>query len=455
MTSAPRSPFPAAITAFLRLTTGALDIVNLLKVPDQSSPDVHRALLLQQTKYLDSNQRKTFFAAVKMNGYLMMIAAMSAEDPEIDAMQKAGEELTKFGYSVPDVTGVKIQWSGSSGSIRVEDPEVGAALYYFQIYMHDRFDRDGRRSPVLLESLLITLTSSFEYNLRRLFRSLAELYPGMFGSSEHAFTLNELMKFNTIDEARHILIERKIDSLMAEGIEGWEKRLEKSDIGITVRTTVQDWNSVREIFARRNIFVHNESKVNHRYLAILNNLRISWSEQPNLGATLTVSPEYFSRSTEVLTDAALNLTIACWIKAEKGSGESVAQWLCHIQYVLFDLKCWAIIIHSANFVMSNALLSRAQHVRLQILAWTAARRSGKDARDMVDLLEWDTTGLNLKLAHAKDVLLGDHKRAISSIKQLLHTGNLRRAELHNEPLYFELREMGLLSNLIDLSEEAD
>lgn len=242
---------------------------------------------------------------------------------------------------------------------------------------------------------------------------------------------------------------------MAEGVEGWERRLEKSDIGVIATKIAREWRTVREIFARRNLFVHNESQVNQRYLKILRDLKFPDLDQPRLGATLTVSPEYFSRSAEILTDAALNLTIACWIKCQRQASDDVARCLYHVQRQLFNLNHWSTVIHSANLVMSEASLSREYRVRLQIRSWTAARKAGTKGGAIKELCEWDTSGLNLDLAHAKDVLLGHHERAISSIRQLLHMGSLSRPELYNDPLYFELRELRLLDELMYVSTDTE
>ena len=149
---------------------------------------------------------------------------------------------------------------------------------------------DSSPSPkvdLLLKSTLTVLVSNAEYLISDLLRYKYRKWPESLNNSEAKFTFAELLKFNNLEEAREHILSRKVESVLRGRIEDCIK-----DFGpkfVDKMATHLPTHKIVEIFARRNLIIHNHGYINHQYIE-----RVGEHLSPNLeqGKKIPVNRKY-------------------------------------------------------------------------------------------------------------------------------------------------------------------
>jgi len=134
-----------------------------------------------------------------------------------------------------------------------------------------RFLRDRRQ--ILLEMFLSRLVDTFQSYLVDLIRLVLRSRPTMLSTSQQSLTLEELLKYGTIEELVHDVIERKVNALSYEGftdLHAW-----CVDRGIPLNVSGQDRGAVVELIATRNAIAHNRGFVDDRYVRVVGTSRFA------------------------------------------------------------------------------------------------------------------------------------------------------------------------------------
>ena len=95
------------------------------------------------------------------------------------------------------------------------------------------------------------------------------MHPQAMGTDEKEFSLNDLTSLDSLEEARAIAIERRVDSATRGTIDDWAEWLEKR-VKIPARELSLDREQTREVFLRRHLHVHTGGRVDQRYLSNVN-----------------------------------------------------------------------------------------------------------------------------------------------------------------------------------------
>jgi hypothetical protein len=110
---------------------------------------------------------------------------------------------------------------------------------------------------------LIYLVAEFESFLRKILETTFLKQPEILASSHRTITVEELVKFNDIADARQNVIEKETAYIFSLDIEEIGKYIEqKFSMEIF---HFEKWKKFKERFYRRNILVHNSGIVNRYY----------------------------------------------------------------------------------------------------------------------------------------------------------------------------------------------
>lgn len=124
------------------------------------------------------------------------------------------------------------------------------------------FLRQNRQS--LLEMFLGRLVDAFQKYLVDLIRDILRRKPDILRTRKESLTVEELLRFTTVEELVQVIIERKVSSLAYEGfgrVRDW-----CAEKGILLEVDPADFPAVIEFIACRNIIAHNRGVVDERYL---------------------------------------------------------------------------------------------------------------------------------------------------------------------------------------------
>lgn len=283
-------------------------------------------------------------------------------------------------------------------------------------------------------AFLIAAESSFEVLFGQLARVIYEKHPDALPKSDHAFTLDELSSFDTIDDARDAIMMRKIESLLRESPDEWSKWLKRT-VGMSMDQVTQEWLQAREIFIRRNILVHTDSTVTPRYLVEVKRAG-GGATGLKVGDSLIPTRAYLKSALQQLIALEVLLVYKVISHIDKLYADQAAGWLSGrlewmVRKELWDAAC----LIADSFQGTNC--KRSTLLRVQVDGWLAHKK--RDGLDSVrnDVETWDVTGLSKKYEIYKKVLLDQFEE--KHVAGLITEGTLTRFDILTHPMYSSLR----------------
>jgi hypothetical protein len=173
------------------------------------------------------------------------------------------------------------------------------------------------QAMLLYRGALATIVVLFEDVVAQLLRAYYRRYPQAI-SSEKTLTLGELNSVDSIEAARELIVEREIDAVLRRGLleqmDHFHNRLKigpEAPTGLTARFI--------EVVERRNLFVHNQGRVDRRYLDSVP-AAISAKFQAQPGKDLLLSEEYLLEAIDIADALSLRLIGSCWRKWSSSQG---------------------------------------------------------------------------------------------------------------------------------------
>lgn len=137
-----------------------------------------------------------------------------------------------------------------------------------------------KNSQAMLEMFLGRLVDTFQKYLVDIIRDILRRKPEVLRTRKESLTVEELLRFATIEELVQTMIERKVSSLAYEGFgRVWDWCVDK---GIPLEATPEDLPLVIEFVACRNIVAHNRGIVDARYLEAVPTTTFAIGEKRNL-----------------------------------------------------------------------------------------------------------------------------------------------------------------------------
>ena len=154
----------------------------------------------------------------------------------------------------------------------------------------------------MYNNLLISILIEFENIITRIFERIITKYPDSY-LKETNVSYSEIIKSGNIDEIKRKIIFDEVNCIMRENIFKWIKILETKH----KKTILLDNDYTKkfiEAYFRRNIIVHNDSKINSDYI---NGLKVIGKNIPEkmIGENLICTNEYI----DMIIDSSIYLII--------------------------------------------------------------------------------------------------------------------------------------------------
>lgn len=162
---------------------------------------------------------------------------------------------------------------------------------------------------------IIMLIIKFEECVSNIFKYLVNKYPEAY-LSDKSIPYTDLLKDNMdMDNLKKYMIDKTVESIMMDSsFRDWFDKI-NSNHKIKIDKTNEYYTQFNELYARRNIIVHNNCKVNKKYLTIINN-----QCNDNVGDSLTPCPGYVLESfriTEIIIyELFIKLSKICDVEKE-------------------------------------------------------------------------------------------------------------------------------------------
>jgi hypothetical protein len=292
------------------------------------------------------------------------------------------------------------------------------------------------RSSLLHGSLLTVAIASFEFLLAGLYGEHLIKYPNQLEGEEKEFSLSDLTEIGSIDDARRLLAERRVDAFMRRGVTDWSKWSENT-LGRSFQDLCLDYDRFNEALQRRHIVVHNGGLVSRLYLE---RVPSTFPEHPKLGSDLPITTEYMGHALDELEVLGFGLSALAWSRWEPDGSEDASSFL---NSRIYDL------LKAQRFAPAMKLACLGEHLRssdsrrwmIAVNGWIAQKRLEGLESCKSTISSWDTTALSERYKLAKACLLEESDEAFRLLALVVGDAetDLSPGEVWDWPLLDNLR----------------
>ncbi len=298
----------------------------------------------------------------------------------------------------------------------------------------------GPQVALLYKSSFVLLISYFDFLLSDLIHYYYQEFPEALSGKDLSLTLSDLKACGDLDEAIKCVVNKEIDKVLYANLVE-QKRYFQNNLKIDLKENIINWNTVNEAIERRNIIVHNDSKINKRYLSNID--RASTPEDKKKlkeGSQVSISEEYFTNIYEELLVAGTMIMQGCWRKWEKDALNLADTELISDIYGALSEERWKVAerlgIFSKEFKMSN----ERNRLYLDINYCQSLKWQNKERELKKEIENFDISILSPKYVVAIAALKSDKKKFYENIEKAIKVDEMEKEDFMEWPLFRELRK---------------
>jgi len=146
----------------------------------------------------------------------------------------------------------------------------------------------------LWKSNFVFLISSFEYLISDIISFYYKYYPKSELDNVFEVNLKNITNFETIEDFIDDIIAKKVETLLYKSNEDQLEFLRKT-IKLDLSTNFINWNLIKEAVLRRHLIVHNNSKINKRYLSEIDKQYADDVSELEEGKQVQIGSKYFNK----------------------------------------------------------------------------------------------------------------------------------------------------------------
>jgi hypothetical protein len=364
------------------------------------------------------------------------VKALDEREPLIEPFKEMLEELPKEARDriLKDIGNLTDALNESTNSVETLNAVRGLAVSREAVAivqaMMNRVDSKPRL-PVLLHSLVPMAVGAFEVLTAQLIDLIYHVRPGLLPKDEKDFSLSDLEQFDNLQDAIDDAIERRVDSILAGGIEHWAKWFSRKGIEIDFSQLALNWPDTLEIFQRRHIILHNEGKVSKRYLARLAAYR---EDLPQLGAEVSTDARYVQDALDNLNVLGSLLAVFVQRSLAGGLDKITAPVLNARVEGLMRLDCWQAAQKICTVSKRLKELPESARITFQCGEWFCAKELNGIETIRAAVEAWDTSALGQEFKAIRYSLLDMDREAAVALKFALRNGEVTKPRVYESPL---------------------
>lgn len=283
--------------------------------------------------------------------------------------------------------------------------------------------------PVIRGSnTLIMLITRFEEFIAAFISELYILFPHKYLDAQQV-SYSEIENIG-VEAIRKKIINREIDAIMRESYVEWFKLFESH--GMKFESCKSEMKLLKEIYARRNIFVHNSGKVNDIYLKNISDTQFS------VGERLTIDEQYLSSA----FGAIKIIVFTVLIEAARLIKEDKTEYLNDIFTSAYDELVegqYPVCYNIFCILSQSALLDAETKTMSQINYWISAKEIVGLPTIKTEIEKFDVSALNRVFLLAKLLLLDKNSEATKVLEDLYNKKEFPISALEEWPLFKDYR----------------
>jgi hypothetical protein len=307
---------------------------------------------------------------------------------------------------------------------------------------NEKIEKSDLAFKLLPINFVVSFVSQYDAYLGGLIRTMFIAKPELLNGSEKNIQFSELIKFNSIEDAREFLIEKEVESVLRESHLKQFKWLENK-LGITLRKDLPSFSEFIEITERRNLFVHCNGIISRQYIEVCTENNVIDIEKVKVGDQLSAKPEYFNKCYQILFEIGVKLGQVIWRKLMPNEIQEADAHLNEVCYQLLVKGHYRLALNLLTFATD----SLKKHVDQEMvciftinkaLAHYLSNKKGECFK-AIDMHDWSATSDKFKLAIC--VLKEQYKEAVELMKSIgPNNRHVTKDAYRDWPLFREFRK---------------
>lgn len=291
----------------------------------------------------------------------------------------------------------------------------------------EQFEKYSEMPAIHATNTLIGLITRFEEDIAAYLYTLFLMFPDRIKDKQVTF---KEISGKTAEEVKEYIILREIERIMWASQNEWFKIFEEHKICFD--SCKKQLEKLTEIYARRNVWVHNSGRVNEIYI---NNVKNCKEE---LGTLLHVDTAYISEA--FLCIKAILYTL--YIESAKFCNENKDLYVYNILGFAYeelqkqDYQLCSIIFAEINKCKYS---NEQTKIMAKINYWISQKSLNKFSEIKKEIEKFDTSAMSEEYKIAKLILLEKYDAATKLIEQV-YNDKITSRELNQWPLFKEFRK---------------
>jgi hypothetical protein len=296
------------------------------------------------------------------------------------------------------------------------------------------------QAELLYRSSFVMLVSYFDFLLSDLIHYFYRKYPESLSGKELPLTLKELTELGSVDDAVDFVINKEADNVLYDSLQK-QKLYLKNTLKIDTKDSLINWNKLIESVERRHIVVHNDCKINMRYLSNVDLSVIPETiKDVKEGAEVHITEPYFRGIFEEICVSGIVLLQVCWRKWEKDDTASADEKLVSDICDALVKEDWMCAERLGLFSKGCVVTDQARRLILDVNYCQSLKWQGKEDELQEQLKKFDISALSPKFALAVYALRSDRDRFYNNLENAITVDKMSEKDFMEWPLFRELRK---------------
>lgn len=296
------------------------------------------------------------------------------------------------------------------------------------------------QAELLYRSSFVMLVSYFDFLLSDLIHYFHRRYPESLSGRDLPLTLSELKLLGGVDEAIDSVINKEADSVLYKSLRE-QKLYLKNTLKIDTKDSIVNWDRLIEAVERRHIVVHNDCKINRRYLTSVDLSQVpEKTKDLKEGRQVRIRESYFRSVFEEICVSGIVLLQCCWRKWEKDDTSDADSSLNSDIYDALLKENWIRAERLGLFSKEFKVENQAYRIVLDINYCQSLKWQGKTTELEEELKKFDISALSPKFALALFALRSDRDSFYGNVENAITVDKMSEEHFMEWPLFRELRQ---------------
>lgn len=211
------------------------------------------------------------------------------------------------------------------------------------------YKKDKKKEEILYRSSLMNLVVFFETMIGDVIRCYIDIAPDAFVEKK-SLTFKQIKELGGFENATEFLIENEMENIIRGGYKDWMTYIHnKMDVSLDI--VKEDEEQMIEAIKRRNLFVHNDGKVNNIYLKDIGS---KYRDGIKKGKKLRVDSDYMKKTILIFKKIGYLILLSVMKKLDKQSNR---YWGIFERVAFNELK-------NKNYELSECIYEKLQNDKM-------------------------------------------------------------------------------------------